>query len=78
MTTDRTHILFALRNGRVATSASVAQRLKVSIPKVELWLGAAVYDQDVIQRARRCGTINYALYQLSDAGKAKLKVQVAA
>ena len=69
----RTSILQALANGRPATSASVAQRLRVSIPKVELWLGAAVYDADVNQTLRRVGTINSSLFQLSATGREKAK-----
>lgn len=72
-TIARTCILKALANGRVATSATVAQRLRVSIPKVELWLGAAVYDGEVTQVARRVGTINYALFQLSATGREKAR-----
>jgi Mn-dependent DtxR family transcriptional regulator len=69
----RTCILKALANGRPATSASVAQRLRVSIPKVELWLGVAVYDGEVTQTPRRVGTINYSMYQLSATGREKAK-----
>ena len=69
----RTCILQALANGRPATSASVAQRLRVSIPKVELWLGAAVYDADVNQSPRRVGKLSYSPFQLSATGREKAK-----
>lgn len=68
-----TVVLAALRTNQPATAGAVAQRAKVDVPTMALWIGTAIYDGYVEQLPRRPGGLRIARYRLTDTGQRKAK-----